>query len=60
MSQEYMTFELLSKIQGAKDDGSNINVTFNTIFRAETLKFIKFSPKMFLIQIIIYTFATAN
>ena len=48
------------KFKGTKDNKSNINVTFDTIFRAVTLKKIKFPPKIFWIPIIIYTFATAN
>ena len=35
-------------------DESNINVTFEVLFRAETLKIFKFSPEIFLIPIIIW------
>lgn len=56
MSQE----NYYQKFKGTKDNKSNINVTFDTIFRAETLKKLKFPPKIFGIPIIIYTFATAN
>jgi hypothetical protein len=48
------------KNKGTKDNESNINYSFDTIFRAETLKNLKFPPEIFLITIIICTFATAN
>jgi hypothetical protein len=48
------------KFKGAKDDEGNINVTIEALFRAETLKNLKFPPEIFLNPIIICTFATAN
>lgn len=39
--------------KGTKDDESDI-------FRAETLKIIKFPPEIFFISFIVYIFATAN
>jgi hypothetical protein len=36
------------------------NATFEVLFRAETLKSLKFPPEIFLIPIIICIFATAN
>jgi hypothetical protein len=56
MSQE----NYYQKFKGTKDNKSNTNVTFDTIFRAEILKNLKFPPEIFWIPIIIYTFATAN
>ena len=48
MHQEHMTIELLPEFKGTKDDESNINVTFEVLFRAETLKKIKFPPEIFM------------
>ncbi len=56
MSQE----NYYQKFKGTKDNKNNINVTFDTTFRAETLKKLQFPPEMFLIPIIICIFATAN
>lgn len=44
MSQE----NYYQKFKGVKDNETNINVTFEVLFRAETLKTLKFSPEIFM------------
>ena len=51
---------LVVSLKGAKDNESNINVAFEVLSRAETLKILKFPPEIFLLSIIICTFAGVN